>query len=162
MDTVAKPLTDDERAAIVDLLGEGLSCSAIAKQTGRSTSTVSNIARSVGHSFGQSNLARAREARSAFCAERRASIASRLTVEAELLLDDLHGEYLVFSFGGKDNSYEEHRLAAPPSEAKFTTMRAIGQAMKIVLDIDRADNRADEGAAAVDQWLRSMLSGGET
>lgn len=115
---MAKPVTDDERNAIVDALHAGRSARDIATEHGRSTDTISRIAKSIGWDFGRPNLTRAREAKSAYSAERRASLAARFTEVAERLLDDLDGEYLVFNFGGKDNTYEEHMLDAPPIEAK--------------------------------------------
>lgn len=157
---MAKPLTDDERARIVDLLNEGHSANDIAKRTHRSVNTVSRIAKSIGHQFAQTNLARAHEARSAYSAERRATIAARLTVEAELLLDELHGEYLVHNFGGKDNTYAEHKLEQPPTEAKHTIVRAVGQAMKTVLDIDKHDNRDAENLSGFDAWWADRMGDG--
>lgn len=165
MDTVASgPITDDERTTIIELLEQGMSHAQVAREVGRSTGSVANVAKAHGVRADQSALARvvrANEARSAFCAERRAVIAAKLTEEADRLLGEMHDPYLVFNFGGKDNTYEEHQLDEPPTEAKFTMVRTVGQAMKTVLDIDRQDNRADEGAAAVDEWLRSRLAAGE-
>lgn len=154
---MAAKLTDDERQAIVDLIETGKSARDVAREAGRSVDTISRIARDIGWQFGRPNLVRAREARSAYAAERRASIASRITEEVELLLDQLHGEYLAFNFGGKDNTYEEHTLAEPPIEAKRAILQSVATAVRTVLDIDRHDNRADSGASAVDDWLRSII-----
>jgi transposase-like protein len=142
---VAAKLSDDERQRIIELCEQGKSCRDIAAETGRSKSTVAALANEIGHRFGQSNASRAHEARSAYSAERRAEIAARATVEAELLLDQLHGEYLVFNFGGRDNTYEEHTLTGPPVEAKLNLMRAFQLAMRTVLDIDKHDNREEHG-----------------
>jgi transposase len=157
---VAKPLDDAERQQIIDLLQQGKSRNDIAAATGRSNGTISRIAASIGHTFGQSNLAHAHEARSAYSAERRARIAERFTEEAEKLLDQLHGGYLVFNFGGRDNTYEEHELLEPPVEAKRQLIQAAREAMRTVLDIDKHDNHNDEDLAAVDAWLRDVFGGG--
>lgn len=157
---MAKPLTDTERQAIIDALNAGTPYADIAQTTGRSTSTISRIAQSIGHKAGQTNLVRAREARSAYTAERRAEIAGRLTERVEEIIERMEGEFLVYNFGGSDNTYCEHQLDAPPVDA----LRAMGQTvrdlLRTVLDIDRHDNRADEGAAAVDQWLREIVGSG--
>jgi hypothetical protein len=142
---VAKPLTDDQRQEVIDLLPTGKSCNEIARLTGRGTSTVSRIARDVGHEWAQTNTERAREARSGYCAERRAAIAARLVDEANLLLDQLHQPHTAFNFGGKDNTYEEHELEEPPIEGKRALVSATRDAMRTVLDIARLDEKADTG-----------------
>lgn len=158
---MAAPLSDNERERIIQLCHQGHPCNTIAQKVGRSPDTVSRIARSIGHRFGYTNAARAREARSAFSAERRAQLAARATEEAEKLLDELHGEFLVFNFGGRDNTYEEHTLDEPPVDAKRAMVQSFRELMRTVIDVDRHDNKADEGLAAVDQWLRSITGSGE-
>jgi len=153
---VAKPLTDDEREHIEALLATGKSARDIATEIGRSPDTISRIARSIGHSFGRTNLDSAREARSAYCAERRALIAARLTEEAEKLLDQLHEPHLAFNFGGKENSYNEHLLGEPPIEGKRALIQSAREAVRTVLDIDKHDRKADEGLSDVDAWLDAM------
>lgn len=162
---MATPISDDERNHIIDLINQGLTRNQIAETSGRGQATITRIAASIGHNFlaaadqrTQTSLTRAHEARSAYSAERRALIAARLTVEAERLLDQLHEEHLAFNFGGKDNTYEEHRLVEPPVDAKRQLVQAAREAMRTVLDIDRHDNRQEEGLAAVDEWLRGMVT----
>jgi transposase len=158
---VAKPLTDDERQQIIDLCEQGRSCRDIAAQVGRSHDTVSRIAKEIGHRFGRTNLSRAQEARSAYSAEKRAELAARATERAQEVLERMSGPYLVFNFGGRDNTYEEHTLEEPPTEAVRAMAQTFRDLMRTVLDVDRHDNRNDEGLAAVDQWLRDIVGGSE-
>lgn len=160
MEPMAAPLTDDERQRIVALLGEGKSARAIADEVGRSTDTVSRIARAIGHDFGRTNLARAQDARSAYCAERRALIAARMTEECELLLDQLHQPHLAYSFGGKDNTYEEHELSEPPVDAKRALIQSARECVRTVLEIDRHDNKS-EGTSAFEAFLATVFGVGE-
>lgn len=160
----ATPLTDDERDRIIELIRSGLSRRTIAKETGRSTTTITRVAAEIGHDWlsaadarTQSSLARAHEARSAFSAERRAELAATATLRAQEMLEGWAKPYLVFNFGGKDNDYNEHTLDEPPIEAKRAMAQTFRDLMRTVIEIDRHDNRADEGIAAVDQWLRDML-----
>lgn len=157
---MAAKLSDDERQRIIDLCGQGLSCNQIAAQTGRSSDTVSRIAATIGHRFGQQNAARAREVASGYGAERRAATMAKFHQRADELLDAMEGSYLVFNFGGRDNTYEEHQLKAPPVEAKRQLMQAARDAMRTVLDVDRHDNRNDEDVDAVSRWLRDIVGGG--
>lgn len=161
---MATPVTDDERARIIELIESGLSRSEVARQAGRGKSTITRIANEIGWDWlamadarTQSSLARAHGARSAFSAERRAVIAARMTEECEKLLDQMHGEFLVFNFGGKDNDYNEHLLERPPVESTRAMVQSVRDLLRTVIDIDRHDNKADDGLAAVDQWIRGLI-----
>lgn len=157
MDAMAKPLTDDEKQHIVELIQSGKGCAEIAREVGRAVDTVSRIAKTIGWTFGKTNLARAHEARSAYSSERRAELAARATEEADRLLRELHGEYMVFSFGGKDNTFNAKVLEEPPIEAKRAMIQGFRELIRTVIDIDRHDSRNDEGASAVDEWLRGIV-----
>ncbi len=148
-------LTHDECQLIIDLLPSGKSRNAIAKETGFSHDTVARLARSVGHRFGQQNLAHAREVAKAYGAEWRADFAKRLSAKCDDLLGDMDGEYLVFNFGGRDNDYCEHTLAAPPTEAKERLVKSIRLAVQTILDIDRHDSQGAD-TSAVEAWVEAM------
>lgn len=159
---MTSPVTDEECAQIAALLKEGKSYAAITEATGRGRSTISRIAKEIGHVAGQSNAARAREARSAYSAERRAAIAAKATEEAELLLAQLHEPHKVYNFGGRDNTYNEEMHDEPPVDAKRAMVQSFRELMRTVLDIDRHDNKAEDGLAAVDQWLRDITGADQT
>jgi hypothetical protein len=137
-------ITDAERRRILDHLATGASCNATAKKFRRSASTVSKIARQAGHDFGEnahSRLARAHVSRKAYGAEARAATLARFHEETDRFLDQLHERHVAFSFGGKDNTYNEHEFDEPDAQTKATLVRAAREAMRTVLDIDRHDNR---------------------
>lgn len=158
---MAKPLTEAERQHIIDLCHAGQSRNDIARAVGRSPDSISRVAHTIGHRFGQTNLARAHEARRAYGAEARAETARRFHERANELLEQMDGEYLVFSFGGRDNTYNEQRLSEPPVEAKRQLIQAAAQAMRTVLEVDKHDNAGGGDVSAVDQWLAAM-TGGDT
>lgn len=54
-------VTDEERARIIAASESGKSCNQLAKEFKRATTTISNIAKSVGHEFGQTKTKKARE-----------------------------------------------------------------------------------------------------
>jgi hypothetical protein len=157
---VAKQLTEKERQRIIELCKEGKSCCKIAKEVGRSKDSVSRIAKSIGHKFGQSNADNAHEARKWYCAESRALIAARLEEEANLLLDDLHKPHVAFNFGGKDNDYNDHHFDEPPTEAKFTIMRSVQAAVRTVSDIVKVDNRGDDETQTRIKEFRDSVEAG--
>lgn len=155
--TMAARVTDDERTRIIELCQQGETCRNIARIVGRSSTTISTIARNAGHKFGQTNAARAREARSSYTAERRALQASRIADEIDRLLTDMRSPATAFNFGGSDNTYNEVVLPEPTNADKRALMQAVRDAMRTVLDIDRHDNKADQGASDVDRYLRDLI-----
>lgn len=138
---MAKALTEDERRAIVDLLPTGKSCRQIAAEVGRSTQTVSLIARDVGHQFGQVNAARAREAKASYDQQARAEIAKGAAERARKLLDAFEGQQAhVTSMG-------EVVMAPLDAKGEKDRAQAVQLLTRTVLDIDRHDTRSDEGKA---------------
>jgi hypothetical protein len=154
---MAKRLTDAERQEIIDLLPTGASARELAKRTGRSVDTISRIARSVGHEFGRTNLVRAREARSAYGAEARAELAAAAVEEISRLLGDMRKPHVAFSFGGKDNSYNERHFPEPDARSKRELAAAAGALGRMLMDIVRHDERADEVGSDFDEWLREKI-----
>lgn len=151
---MAAKLTDDERQAIVDLIETGKSARDVAREAGRSVDTISRIARDIGWQFGRPNLVRAREAKSAYCAEERAVDAAAMQVRVRKLIagfDDL--EQVAVSTGNGVKLVDVRASA----RALADRAKAINLLQRTVLDIDRHDNRADSGASAVDDWLRSII-----
>ena len=151
-------LPDEERQRIVDLLGTGKSCQRH-RQGGRTAAQyrVRNRTGSTGSRFRQYKRLHARpEANSAYGAEWRADFAKRLSAECDSFLENLHGEYLVYNFGGKDNDYAEHTLDEPPTEAKLKTAQAIRLSLQSIMDILRHDSDGGLGLPAVDEWLETV------
>lgn len=99
------------------------------------------------------HTAAATQARMAELAMRRLEIADRFLEEAEEILDKLHQPHLAFSFGGKDNSYAEHKLPAPPSGDVRNYMQAAGIAFDKHIAAVKHDTHdaTDVGASLVGQ-----------
>lgn len=137
---MAKPVSDEERQRIIEAFPTGKSCRQIARELGRSTTTISTIAKSVGHEFGQINAERARAINQRYGAEWRAEMRQRLADEAMRLLDDMRKPALVFSFGGRDNTYNEHELEEPDFRSKRDLMQAVSTALRSIRDLDATDS----------------------
>lgn len=157
------PITETERQEIISLLQTGMTRNAIAKQAKRSPSTITRIAQSVGHDFlqavdekTQSSLTRAHEARSAFSAERRALAASKAQERLEEILNGF-GESRVRVVNTPQGVQTIETL--PDERGIEALARAAETLNKLILNTDRHDNKADDGAAAVDDWLRSIAGG---
>lgn len=139
---MAKKISDKERQRIIDLLPTGKSCREIAREVGRSKDTVSRIAREVGHEFGRINAERAREAMKAYGKENRASLINQLHEKAVGMLKHFEGPHLVYSFGGRDNTYSQHVLAEPPVEVKQAAAKTIHILQKSIIETLKYDNPA--------------------
>ena len=107
---------DPKRALLRKLHGQEKSVRAIADELGISRSTVSRWAKEEGLAFDRARTAQAVAAHSIDLAAGRQRLAEKMLHRAEQLLDSLDGKYLVYSFGGRDNTYSEHTLDKPPVE----------------------------------------------
>lgn len=82
-------LTDTERDRIRELHTQGVPCNAIARQMGRSPSTVSRTAKAMGLDWDASRTAAATERKQASNRDRRAGAIRRMYDQADKLLDRL-------------------------------------------------------------------------
>ncbi|MFA9432929.1 MULTISPECIES: helix-turn-helix domain-containing protein [unclassified Egicoccus] len=150
------PLTDNERQRILELVQQGKSYGQVARETGRSQQTVGRIARAAGVAVDQSNLARvvrAQETRRAYGAEARAERLAKLHGRIDRIIDRMGEPHTAFSFGGKDNDYNERRFDEPTSDALRQYAAAVAQLVRAEVDILKYDERGDDDSADVDRWL---------
>lgn len=115
--------TDEESTRLTELHAAGKSLHFIANELGRSKRTISVWAEKLGLSFDRAETAKAAEAVHVDNKARRVALEERLLVEAQKIMDQLWKPTLVFSFGGKDNTYEEHTIDRPT----FSDQKAIVQ-----------------------------------
>ena len=155
---MAAPLTDDERARILELAEQGLTCTAIAEAVGRSPSAVSRACKAVGHRFG-TQAREAWAAREAYSVDRRAELAERAIETAHQLLEagvaPVDGPTMaVVTAAGK----VVHGVPLSPRDEQART-NAISTLARAALELQRA-TQADEGLSAFDAWLRDVIGGG--
>jgi hypothetical protein len=153
----ARPLTNDELAQIRELHAAGLSCGQIATKVGRAKSTISKVCDREGLLFDATRTATATDHQVQNNRQKRATLEGRLLDEAGLLLDQLHQPALVFNFGGKDNTYEEHQLEAPPVADKRALVSAASTAIDRSLKLAEAD-RAGSGADAGKSMIGALFA----
>jgi hypothetical protein len=111
--------TDKHAGEARRLFDIGFGCRAIATELGFSPARISKWAKAEGLSFpGKAQTATATVKREFDMAAARARLAQKMTANADKVLDSLDGPYLVYSFGGKDNTYEEHELVEAPISAR--------------------------------------------
>lgn len=150
------PLTDRELDRIRALHGEGKTRNDIARELKRSASTITKACTNMGLSFDRTATKAATEAKVADAKARRAEIMNGLLDDVQRLRAQLFAPAIVFSFGGKENSYNERPVDEPPARDKRDLMGSISLALNASLRLDDHDGDK-EGLAAVDAWLKAML-----
>ncbi|WP_030847393.1 helix-turn-helix domain-containing protein [Streptomyces griseus] len=155
----ANPVTDEERARIRELHAEGKGRNAIAKELGRSGRTISEEAGKLGLSFARAAEVRAAtEVRQADLAALRTQLALDLTQDAMKLRAQMWERTTVYSFGGKENTYNDHTFDEAPAAEKRALMGTAGMAIDRSLKLSPPESDT-EGLAAVDAWLKGMMGG---
>lgn len=145
-----------KRDAIADAIRAGGKRNQIARDFDVGVGSVTLIAQENGLAFDRSETKRATEAKVADNKAFRAEVSREFLEKARDLLEQMDGEHLAFSFGGRDNTYREHKLAKPPPAELRNLIVSAAVAFDKHLAADRHDSD-DQGLAAVDAWLRNML-----
>ncbi|MGW1770651.1 helix-turn-helix domain-containing protein [Streptomyces sp. NPDC002104] len=147
-----EPITDADRDQVRRLHAEGKTRNQIAREIGRSGSTVTKIAREFDLSFERGpEVVAATEARRIDLAARRQQLAETLHQDAERLRAQLWEPTVIGAFGGKDNVWSEQPLDRPT----FSDQRQILAATSIALDKSLKLAPAEGGEGTDD--VRSML-----
>lgn len=155
----ATGLPDEDRDRILALHAEGKTRNDIAREVGRSGSTVSRVVRHAGLSFDRASTIEATKARQADLAEMRADLEMRYLERAAELLEQMDEPHLVFNIGGKENTYTEHLLDRPTTGDIRNLMQSASIATTASLKIATA-GVGDTDHSAVDAWLEFMLEAG--
>lgn len=154
----------ENRAQMRALHAEGKSCRQIAAIMGFSAPTISKYAREEGLSFDRAQTAAATKAHAIDLAAARTALAGRMVALANEVLDTANDRYLVYSFGGKENDYNEHELEEPPMEAKRSMMTIAAIAFdKVTRIVERESGAVSEAVSVVDRLMDAIdRAAGET
>lgn len=154
----AGPITDEDREAVKRLHAEGRPRNAIAREIGRSGSTVSKIADSLGLTFDRAETtAVATAARSADLASRRVALAEALHDDAERLRVQLWQPHEYFDWGGSNHSFDKHTAPQPTPADKRALMGAVSVAVDKSLKL--VPPRDEQGAADAVSMLDQLAAG---
>lgn len=145
--TRPRPVTDELRARVVALHGDGLGRNAIAREVEVSGATVSKIARQLGLSFDREQTAFALRARQLDLSDIRERIARKFLVRAEQALDDMESPVTIGQFGGSDNTWNERLLEQPTIEARSVLMRTATAAAAKGIELLKVDALTGSSAA---------------
>lgn len=150
-------VTDEDRAEIIRLHGEGLGRNEIARRIGRGQRTVSVVCAEAGLVFDASMTEDATRHRVAQLAALRAETAMDLHLDALRLTEQMWQPATIYNFGGKDNTYRDKQVNEPPAIDKKALMSAAGIALEKSLKlVPPAD---DTGAEAAKSVLGQLMVG---
>ena len=152
------PITDNQRQRIIDLHAQGLSRNDIARQTGVSAGTVTNVCKANDLTFDRSATINATHAKVADNKARRAAIIGRLYARTEKILDRLEADVYVYTVTTKD-SVEKVEDVAPPAGDERNFATSIAVYLDKATKLEDYDRTGDESGAAVDKWLAFMMGG---
>lgn len=150
-----RPVEAHTRARIMAMAEDGFSRNAIARELMISPSTVSKVAAEEEITFDRSASAAAVAAKQADAKARRADIQLKLVDKAEDFLHSIDQPFLAFSFGGKDNDYNERVLDSPPTGDILNLMRSTSLALKEARDLRKDDD--DEGVGEAESLLMNLI-----
>jgi hypothetical protein len=153
------PITDEDRAEIIRLHGEGKGRNEIARLSGRSLRTVSRICEDAGLTFDRTATAVATEARKTDAKARRAAIIDRAYARVEKLLDRLDtADRGQFAFTASSvNGIETVHLDHVPGQEEKAISGAIGTYLAQAAKLEAIDG--DPGVEAARSMLGSLAEG---
>ncbi|TFC92053.1 MULTISPECIES: hypothetical protein [Cryobacterium] len=142
-------MNDQTRALARSLFVSGLSRNEIARQLDLDPATITRWAKAAGLEFDRSATEAAVKAHTIDLAAARIRLAEKMLSASETMLDQIDDEYLVYNFGGKDNTYEEHTLTSAPVEVKRSIVVTAGITFDKLTRIVEKDNGGLEQAVGV-------------
>lgn len=144
-------ITDAQRDEVLRLHSEGHARNEIARKVGISAGSVTNICRAADRSFDRSETKQATEARVVDLAAGRTRLAEKMLAASEAMLDRIDDPYLVYSFGGKDNDYNEHTLDSAPVEVRRNIITTAGITFdKLTRIVEKSDSGLDQAVGVLD------------
>jgi len=144
-------ITDDQRQQVLALHAEGHPRNEIARKVGISAGSVTNICRAHARTFDRSGTKQATEARQVDLAAGRVRLAEKMLAASEAMLDRIDDPYLVYSFGGKDNDYNEHLLDSAPVEVRRNIITTAGITFdKLTRIVEKSDTGLEQAVGVLD------------
>lgn len=150
-----RPVSPELRARIIELITGGMARNAIAREVKIAPSVVTRIAQDEELSFDRGPTAAAVAARQIDMKARRIELIEELMSKAMDHIVAIDQPFLAFSFGGKDNDYNEHELDRAPTGDILNLHRAASLAMKDARELIRDDD--DEGVGEAESLLMNLI-----
>lgn len=157
---VYNPIPAELREQFRELHALGYGRNRLARELGIAPVQVSRGAEAMGLTFDRAKIQAATEARMADIAERRSILAEDLLADAEKLRAQMWQETTVYSFGGKDNTYEDHTFDEAPAAEKRALMSTAGMAidrsLKLVPPTEQQGPGTDDAKSMLGKLARGI------
>lgn len=157
---MARPIDDDERARIVELIRAGVPRNEIARQTKRSPDTISRIAAAAGLTFDRTVTQKATEAAKVDAAARRADLVHRLHDAIDTVLAQMFAPAELRHHNTTLGGFDRLEIPEPTFQDKQRIATTIGILVDKTLVLEQHD-RDPGGVSDVDRWL-AHLTGKDT
>jgi transposase-like protein len=146
------PMNDETRSRARVLFDEGMSRNSIARELDLDPATVTRWARSEGLEFDRAASAAASKARAVDLAAGRIRLAEKMLAAAEDMLDRIDDEYVVYNFGGKDNTFEQRTLESAPVEVRRNVITTAAITFdKLTRIVERENGGLEQAVGVLDQ-----------
>jgi len=142
-----RPIPEEFHDRFRQLHAEGYGRNRLARELGFPPVKISRTAEYLGLTFDRSKVEAATKARLADLAERKSLLAEDLLGDAEKLRAQMWKPTTVYSFGGKDNTYEDHTFDEAPAAEKRALMSTAGMAIDRVLKLVPEQESSNLGEA---------------
>ncbi|WP_454168142.1 hypothetical protein [Microbacterium lacticum] len=144
-------ITPQIRKKVLALFDAGRHRNDIARELGISGPTVTRICRAEGRQFDRAAEALELRAEQVDLEKLRERVAKKMLIVADDTLNDLEAPHLVYNFGGRDNTYQEHLLDEAPLDAKLNAMRTASLAFdKATRIVEKSDTGLDQAVGVLD------------
>lgn len=144
-------ISEDQKAHVLTLHAEGHARNEIARRVGISAGSVTNICRDAGLTFDRSETKQATEARAVDLAAGRIRLAEKMLAASEDMLDRIDDEYVVYNFGGKDNTFEQRTLDSAPVEVRRNVITTAGITFdKLTRIVEKSDSGLEQAVGVLD------------
>lgn len=154
-----RPIPEEFHDRFRELHAEGYGRNRLARELGFPPVKISRTAEYLDLTFDRSKVEAATKARLADLAERRALLAEDLLSDAEKLRAQMWEPTTVYSFGGKDNTYEDHTFDEAPAAEKRALMSTAGMAIDRVLKLVPPTEEQGGGADDAKSMLGKLARG---
>lgn len=144
-------ISDEQKAQVLALHTEGHARNEIARRVGISAGSVTNICRAAARTFDRSETKQATAARQIDLAAGRIRLAEKMLAASEDMLDRIDDEYVVYNFGGKDNTFEQRTLDSAPVEVRRNIITTAGITFdKLTRIVEKSDTGLDQAVGVLD------------